>query len=231
MKLPTPLHSWRLTPQEARTLQATLAQRVQIEPLKGRPRRIAGLDAALSRDGTRMVGAVVLWDLDTGSVLEEAVAWSPLAFPYVPGLLSFREAPALLAALGRLRLSPDLLLCDGQGLAHPRKFGLACHLGLLCDLPSVGCAKSRLVGDATDPGSQKGSFTPLIHEGHIVGAALRTRTGAKPIFVSAGHKCDLASAIELVLACSYTHRLPEPTHRADRLAHKARMGMLGRYNG
>lgn len=231
MKLPTPLHSWRLTPQEARTLQATLAQRVQIEPLKGRPRRIAGLDAALSRDGTRMVGAVVLWDLDTGSVLEEAVAWSPLAFPYVPGLLSFREAPALLAALGRLRLSPDLLLCDGQGLAHPRKFGLACHLGLLCDLPSVGCAKSRLVGDATDPGSQKGSFTPLIHEGHIVGAALRTRTGAKPIFVSAGHKCDLASAIELVLACSYTHRLPEPTHRADRLADKARMGMLGRYNG
>lgn len=223
MKWPPPLHSWSLSPQEARALQTQLAGQIRVEPLKRWPELVAGLDAALSPDGRHVVGAAVLWNLRKHRVVEQSVARRRLRFPYVPGLLSFREAPVLLAALHRLRQLPDLLLCDGQGVAHPRRFGLACHVGLLGRLPAIGCAKSLLIGNATDPGPERGAWTPLWHGREIVGATLRTRAGSKPVFVSVGHACDLASAIQVVLACCQGHRLPEPIHLADRLSRKARI--------
>ena len=138
--------------------------------------------------------------------------------------LSFREAPALLGALRRLNTAPDLLMCDGHGLAHPRRFGIACHLGVLCDLPAIGCAKSRLVGEHDEPARARGASAPLRHNLEIVGSVLRTRPGIRPIFVSVGHRIDLESAQEIVLACAVRFRLPEPTRLADRLAARAKRG-------
>lgn len=149
-------------------------------------------------------------------MIERKSAVAPLRFPYVPGLLSFREAPAMLAALRRLRATPDALLVDGHGYAHPRRFGIACHLGVLVGIPTAGVAKSRLVGEHAEPGPRRGDCAPLVHEGERIGSVLRTREGSKPIYVSVGHLVDLDSAQALVLAACDAHRLPEPTRRADR---------------
>ncbi len=224
MKLPPPLHRWRLSPRRAIAVQQRLAARVQVEPLRGEPRFIAGLDAAFSADHAFCLGAVVLWDMTERRVAEERVARRRLQFPYVPGLLSFREAPALLEALRRLNTAPDLLMCDGHGLAHPRRFGIACHLGVLCDLPAIGCAKSRLVGEHAEPARRRGASVPLLHNLEIVGSVLRTRPGTRPVYVSVGHRIDLASAQEIVLACALRFRLPEPTRLADQLAARAKRG-------
>lgn len=222
MKIPRPPHSWRLSPTRAVAVQRALAQRILIEPLPGGARWIAGTDAAFTPDGKRCVGAVVLWDRDTRQVMEAHVVRRPLRFPYVPGLLSFRETPTLLAALRRLTQTPDALLCDGQGIAHPRRFGLASHLGLLCDLPTVGCAKSRLTGTHAEPGPARGDQTPLRDGDERIGAVLRTRDGTRPLFISVGHRADLESAVALVLACGAGFRLPEPTRLADHLVSQAR---------
>ncbi len=222
VKHPPPLHSWRLSPRHAIAVQHRLAARVRIEPFRGEPRLIAGLDAAFSADHAFCLGAVVLWDMTERRVVEEHEARRPLRFPYVPGLLSFREAPALLAALRRLRTTPDLLMCDGQGLAHPRRFGIACHLGVLCDLPAIGCAKSRLVGEHAEPARARGASVPLLHNLEIVGSVLRTRSGIRPLYVSVGHRIDLPSAQEIVLACALRFRLPEPTRLADQLAARSK---------
>lgn len=179
-------------------------------------RYVAGLDAAFSIDGRECLAAAVLWDLADHSVVEERLARRPLRFPYVPGLLSFREAPALLAALRRLEHCPDVLLCDGQGIAHPRRFGIACHLGVLCDLPAVGCAKSVLVGTYQPPGPERGAAQPLCWKHDVIGRVLRTQRGIRPVFVSVGHLIDLPSAGQLVLDCAGRYRLPEPTRLADR---------------
>jgi deoxyribonuclease V len=149
---------------------------------------------------------------------ESALARRPTAFPYVPGLLSFREIPAVLDALAALACTPDLLLADGQGLAHPRRFGLACHLGWLVDTPTVGVAKSRLLGAFTPPPDQRGAWAPLLDRGEVIGAAVRTRRGVKPVFVSPGHRVDVASAVRLTLACTGRYRLPAPSRAAHRLA-------------
>lgn len=226
MEIPRPPHRWSLSPREAIAVQQRLAASVRVAPPPRRLRLVAGVDAAFSRDGRHCIGGVVLWDLTERAVAERQVAFRTLAFPYVPGLLSFREAPALVAALRRLRRTPDILLCDGHGLAHPRRFGIACHLGVLADLPSVGCAKSRLTGSHGDPAARRGSRRPLRDGGEIVGAVLRTRTGVKPVFVSVGHCCDLASAERLVLACGGGYRLPEPTRLADQLVAAAKRGEL-----
>jgi deoxyribonuclease V len=226
MKIPHPPHRWSLSPREAVAVQQQLAASVKVEPLPRRPHLVAGVDAAFSRDGGHCIGGVVLWDLEAGATVERHVAFRKLAFPYVPGLLSFREAPALLAALRKLRRTPDVLLCDGHGLAHPRRFGIACHLGLLADLPSVGCAKSRLIGCHRDPAARRGARQPLTHRGECIGAVLRTRSGVKPVFVSVGHRCDLASAERLVLACAERYRLPEPTRLADQLVAAAKRGEI-----
>lgn len=183
----------------------------------GEIRFVAGLDAAFSKDERRCFAAVVLWDIAERRIVEQHTATRKLTFPYVPGLLSFREVPALLLALRKLKRRPDLLMCDGQGLAHPRRFGLACHLGVICDLPSLGCAKSRLIGTHADPARPRGSRTDLFDKGEVIGTVLCTQTGIKPVYVSIGHKIDLQTAEEIVLACAIRHRLPEPTRLADRL--------------
>jgi deoxyribonuclease V len=154
--------------------------------------------------------------MDEQRVVEQHIASRLVRFPYVPGLLSFREAPALLAALRRLHREPDVLLCDGQGRAHPRRFGIACHLGVLCDLPAIGCAKSLLVGTHASLSLDRGASQPLVHHNEIVGTVLRTQEGIRPVYVSIGHRMDLPKAVDLVLAAAIRYRLPEPTRLADR---------------
>ncbi len=217
MKLPRPLHKWNLSPAQAIALQRELANRVKAVPLNEPVRFIAGLDAAFSRDDKLCFGAVVLWDMLEHRVIEQHTACGKLTFPYVPGLLSFREVPTLLLALRRLEHKPDVLMCDGQGLAHPRRFGLACHLGVLCDMPAIGCAKSRLVGVHAELGRLRSSRVPLLDGTEVIGSVLRTQSCVRPVYVSVGHKIDLASAEQIVLACATRSRLPEPTRLADRL--------------
>jgi deoxyribonuclease V len=211
-------HAWDLSPREAVRLQRRLCGRVRQRPLPARVRLVAGLDAAFPRDGSVCLAAAVLWDTHSREVVEQRVARHPLRFPYVPGLLSFREAPAVLAALGGLETRPDVVICDGHGMAHPRRFGLACHVGVLSGLPTIGCAKSRLVGEHREPAVRRGSRARLIDRGETVGYVVRTRDGVRPVFVSVGHLADLDSAVRLVLRCATGFRLPEPTRRADRLA-------------
>ena len=206
------MHRWRVTPRQARAIQERLRGLVRLEPLTP-VATVVGLDCAFSAD--RVFAAAVVWDVKRCEVLEMRTHSRPLAFPYVPGLLSFREAPALLAVLRRVRTPVDALLCDGQGLAHPRRFGLACHLGVLLDAPAIGCAKSRLAGQGAEPGPQRGASTPLTLDGEQVGAVLRTRSGVKPLFVSPGHLCDVVGAVGLALRCGGGFRLPEPVRLAD----------------
>lgn len=222
MKIPAAPHRWSLSPRAAVAAQRSLAARVRQAPPGGELRFVAGLDAAVSADGCLCLAAVVLWDLWEQRAVEQHLASRRLRFPYVPGLLSFREAPALMAALRRLRRRPDVLLCDGQGLAHPRRFGIACHVGVICDLPALGCAKSRLIGEHDEPARVRGARAPLRDRGEIIGSVLRTQEGARPVFVSVGHRMDLPAAEQLVLACAIQHRLPEPTRLADRLVGFAR---------
>lgn len=187
-------------------------------PMKARPGDvlIAGGDVAIAPDDRELLAGWVIWSPFESRVVEAVHVVRPLTFPYVPGLLSFRETPALLAAARRLRRVPDAFLVDGHGRSHPRRFGLACHIGLLLDRPTVGCAKSRLVGDFEAPGPSRGACAELRHAGDVIGAVLRTRDGVNPVFVSVGHLCDLPSATRMVLACCRGLRLPEPT----RLAHQ-----------
>lgn len=212
------LHPWNLTPAEARALQLTLQpQIIRVDRFKP-PRRVAGVDVGFEAQGTVTRAAVVVLNFPKLDLVEQAIARQPTQFPYVPGLLSFREIPAILEALQQLRQPPDMLLCDGQGLAHPRRFGLACHLGLLTDLPSIGVAKSRLIGRYDELPEAKGAWVPLRDKGEIIGAVLRTRNRVKPLYISIGHKISLASAIHYVLACTTRYRLPETTRGAHNLA-------------
>jgi deoxyribonuclease V len=211
-----------VTPKQAVAVQRRLASRVkQCRPRKA-IRFVAGADAAFPKHAEQCVAAVVLWDLEEQTVLEEHVAVRKLNFPYVPGLLSFREAPALLAALRKLRRTPDCLMLDGHGLAHPRRFGIACHVGVICRRPTIGCAKSRLTGVHHEPGIERGSRTPLVDGELTLGTVLRTRDGVKPVFVSVGHQVDLATAEQVVFDCAVRYRLPEPTRLADRLVATAK---------
>lgn len=221
MKLPRSPHRWTLAPKEAVRLQKSLAERIEERPLEVPVRLVCGLDAAYLRNPPLALAAAAVWDTRRQEVIESRVARMRLRFPYVPGLLSFREIPALLAVLRRLRLRPDVLLCDAHGRAHPRRFGLASHLGVVTDLPSVGCAKTRLVGSHEQPDLPRGSTAPLIDRGEIVGMAVRTRPGTRPLYVSVGHRVDLAGAVEVVLACSPRFRIPEPIRAADALVRRA----------
>lgn len=210
------LNPWDVSPGEARAIQCELAPRVIRE---GNPRdvqRVAGIDSGLPEGRAR---AVVVVDSYPDLVpVETTVAECPLTFPYVPGLLSFREMPAVVAALQKVTIAPDLVIVDGQGLAHPRHLGIASHVGLLLDRPTIGCAKSALVGHHALVGEAVGDWQPLIYRDEVVGAALRTRLRTKPVYVSIGNRISLAAAIEWVLACGRGYRLPEPQRQADRLA-------------
>ncbi len=207
------LHPFDLTPAEAVAVQRSLEPLVLETPL-GPVRTIGGLDVSVR--GDRVRAAVVVLDVETLDVTDQVIWDGPVAFPYVPGLLSFREIPALLPALDQLTALPDVLMLDAHGRAHPRRFGLACHLGVLLDRPALGVAKSIYVGTYADLGQEKGSTTPLVHRGETVGTAVRTRARVLPVFVSAGHRCTLADAVGLTLRTTGRFKLPEPT----RLAHK-----------
>jgi deoxyribonuclease V len=206
---------WDVTAAEARAIQERLRGRVEPRDRFGRIRRVAGADVAFGRG--QAYAAVLVFSYPDLELVETAQAAAPLSFPYVPGLLSFREGPALLKAFAGITARLDLILFDAHGLAHPRRFGLASHLGVLLDRPAVGCAKSVLVGewDAGALGQARGAWVPLMLEGERVGAAVRTREGAKPVFVSIGHRVSLRSAIRLALACCAGYRIPEPTRQAD----------------
>ncbi len=222
MKIPRVPHRWAVSPREAIRIQKRLASRVRAAAPRRTLRLAAGLDSAFSRNGRDCLAAVVLWDLRERAVVEQHVARRRLAFPYVPGLLSFREGPALLAALRKLRRRPDVLLCDGHGLAHPRRFGIACHLGVVTGLPALGCAKRRLTGHHVEPAPKRGARTALWDRGEVIGTVLRSQDGRRPLYVSVGHKIDLRTAEAVVLDGAIRNRLPEPTRLADRLVAAAK---------
>lgn len=209
---------WDLTPAEAVAVQNALRTHVAETPLAAPPRTIAGVDVSIRGDVAQ--AAIVVLDVATLETLDEAVYVGPVPFPYVPGLLSFREIPALLPALERLTVRPDVLMMDGQGRAHPRRFGLACHVGVLLDVPAFGAAKSLLVGRYENLGEAKGSAAPLVHRREQVGVALRTRDGTLPVFVSAGHRITLDEAVALTLATTTRTKIPEPTRRAHHLSRR-----------
>ncbi|MEA3292803.1 MAG: deoxyribonuclease V [Pseudomonadota bacterium] len=181
-------------------------------------RFVAGVDVGFEQHNRAARGAVAVLRFPSLEPVDSAVARRPVEFPYIPGYLSFREIPVIRKALSKLQQQPDMLLCDGQGIAHPRRIGIASHLGVICDLPSIGVAKTRLIGEFEEPGREKGAWSLLIDRGETIGAVLRTRTGVKPLFVSIGHRIDLETSIEIVLACCTRYKLPETTRAAHRLA-------------
>jgi deoxyribonuclease V len=208
---------------EARVLQSELRARVIArDAFPRRVRFVAGTDVSFDRLAPTLFAAVVVLDVRTLAVVDSANAEVPAAFPYVPGYLSFREIPPLLAAFAKLRVAPDLVVCDGHGRAHPRRFGLACHLGVALDLPTLGCAKSVLVGEHDEPARERGSFTALREGGRTLGSALRTREGVAPVFVSVGHRISLASARRFALRLAPTHRLTAPIRAAHEASNRAR---------
>jgi deoxyribonuclease V len=217
MRLRRP-RSWPAGAREAIALQQRLRDRVETRDRIGRVRHVAGLDVGFEDEGRTVRAAVAVLSFPDLAPVDQSIARRPVEFPYVPGLLSFREIPALLDALAGLRRRPDLILCDGQGYAHPRRFGLACHLGVLLDVASIGVAKSILVGVHAPVPRRRGAWRPLVDRGETVGAALRTRSGVSPVYVSIGHRLSLAGAIDYVLACAPRYRLPETTRAAHRLA-------------
>ena len=222
------LHSWSVSVQEAREIQRNLAAAVSCRSaIIGQPRRIAGLDISPpDSTGTVRAAAVVL-SYPALEIEELSVAEGKPGFPYIPGYLSFRETPVLTDALERLKLSPDIIVTDGHGMAHPRRFGLACHIGLITDTPTIGCAKSVLTGKHEYLGEEAGSRADMLDKNEVVGMALRTRTGVRPVYVSVGHKVDLPTAADWVLACCRGRRLPETT----RMAHKAAAGQIAPREG
>ena len=210
------LHRWDVAPKEAIRLQEELRSQVVRTDAVGPLRYVAGADAAFSRSEDRAWGAVVVFEYPSLVEVERRWAVRDWLFPYVPGLLSFREIPVLMAAFESLRTTPDLVLFDGQGVAHPRRLGLASHAGLILDVPTIGCAKSRLVGEAEEPGPRKGDWTPLVDRNEVVAAVLRTRDRVRPLYVSTGHRVGLETAVRLVLACLDRTRIPKPTREAHR---------------
>jgi deoxyribonuclease V len=219
---PRLLHDWDMTPDEAIELQRKLCSLVRIEPLLQEVKSIGGADVSFNKYSETIYSGIVVLSLPDLRIIESAGVRSQARFPYVPGLLSFREAPSVLEAWDKLKTKPDVLMLDGQGIAHPRRFGIACHLGVLLDLPTIGCAKSILVGTHAPLASEAGSHVPLIHRDEHVGEVLRTKSGVAPIYVSVGHLVDLPSAVELVWRSTRKYRQPEPTRQAHLFVNRLR---------
>ncbi|MGF1590246.1 MAG: deoxyribonuclease V [Pleurocapsa sp.] len=211
-------HSWVKTVAEAKAIQEQLKQQVIALDCLAKVNYVAGVDIGFEDNYAISKAAVAVLTYPELELVEQAIARIPTAFPYVPGYLSFREIPAILAVLPQLKITPDLILCDGQGLAHPRRLGLACHLGVLLDLPTIGVAKSLLIGQHESVPLEKGSWKPLMDKGETIGVVLRSRNLVKPIYVSIGHKISLPTAIDYVMGCLTKYRLPETTRWADKLA-------------
>jgi len=211
--------TWPQTLEEAITIQENLCEQVITQDGFPEPiRYVAGVDMGFTADGTISRAAVAVLNFPDLQVVETALAYRPTSFPYIPGFLSFREIPAVLDALEKIQTAPDVILCDGQGIAHPRRFGIASHLGVILDMPTIGVAKSLLIGKHEELPDTRGSWQPLINQGETIGAVLRTRTGVKPLYISSGHKISLSTAIDYVLRCTPKYRLPETTRVADKLA-------------
>ena len=217
-----PLHEWNLSPEEAIALQHELAKAVVREDRLGEVRHVAGVDMAINENNGMARAAIVLYTYPALELVEQHIYEEPIRMPYIPGLLSFREAPCVLGAFSRLQQLPDLIMVDGVGIAHPRRIGIASHLGLWLDLPTIGCAKSILIGtyDKAALSEEAGSWVPLLYRKEVVGAAVRTRARVNPMFISLGHRISLETSIRYVLACCRGYRLPEPTRQADKLSKK-----------
>jgi len=211
-------HAWQLTPKEAIALQKKLASQVILNDDFGDIQTVAGVDVGFEENSTITRAAIAVLSYPGLELIEHSIAKRPTSFPYIPGLLSFREVPAILDALNTLASPPDMLLCDGQGIAHPRRLGIACHLGLITQLPSIGVGKTRLTGRYGAVPTERGTWTKLEDKGEIIGAVLRSRPGVKPIYISPGHKISLESAIEYTLNCTGRYKLPETTRWAHKLA-------------
>lgn len=222
------LHDWKLSPREGSALQEELAGRIVCKPLPENPGLVAGADVVFSRERERFFGTVVVLSFPGLELVEEASVSVRSTFPYVPGLLSFREGPVLVKAFSIVKSKPDVVIFDGQGIAHPRRLGLAAHMGLWLGIPTVGCAKSRLVGEHRQPGKKKGQSVRLLHAGEQIGEVLRTRDGVKPVYVSPGHLADFETSTRLVLRCCTGYRLPEPTRLADIAVARYKREILGR---
>ncbi|CCH57098.1 Deoxyribonuclease V [Fibrisoma limi BUZ 3] len=218
------LHNWTLTPAEAVALQQQLRSEIRIEPLTRPVETIAGCDISFNKFEETVYAGIVVLQLDTLEVVEEVGVISTATFPYVPGLLSFREGPALLDAWAKLKIEPDVVMFDGQGIAHPRRIGIASHMGLFIDRPAFGCAKSVLVGKYDEPAPERGNWSPMVHYREVIGAALRTKDKVNPVYVSPGHLIDMETAIDLTLRCNGGYRIPEPTRRAHNLVNALRRG-------
>ncbi len=215
------LHDWPTTAQAAVAIQQQLrSQVITHDDLGdvGTIQHVAGVDVGFEQQGTITRAAIAVLSWPDLQLVDQAIARQPTRFPYIPGLLSFREIPAILEACQQLQTSPDLLLCDGQGLAHPRRLGIACHLGLLTDLPSIGVGKTRLIGSHAEVGNQRGDWQPLHDRNQVIGAVLRTRVNTHPLYISVGHRIGLETAIAYVMGCTTRYRLPETTRFAHKLA-------------
>jgi deoxyribonuclease V len=212
------MHAWDVSAEEAIEIQKSLQSRIHLHDDFGEINTVAGIDVGFEKNNTITRAAIAVLNIHTLQIVETAVARHPTSFPYIPGLLSFREVPAILEAMLKLNAQPDLLMCDGQGIAHPRRFGIAAHLGLLLDLPSIGVGKSRLTGTHPEVPAKKGSFVPLVDKTEQMGVVLRTRTNVKPLYISPGHRVSINTAHELVMKCVNRHKLPEPTRWAHKLA-------------
>lgn len=211
-------HPWHLTPAEAIALQKALAAQVITRDQFGPINFVAGVDVGFEAQNTITRAAVAVLSFPSLQLVDYAIARRPTEFPYIPGLLSFREIPAVLDALNQLRQLPEIILCDGQGIAHPRRFGIACHLGVITGLPTIGVGKSRLIGQHEPVPEGRGQWSALFDKGEVIGAVLRSRSGIHPIYISSGHKISLESAIEIVMRCTPRYKLPETTRWAHRLA-------------
>ncbi|MFB2769722.1 deoxyribonuclease V [Pelatocladus sp. BLCC-F211] len=212
-------HAWTLTLEEAIAIQEEMQiEVITSDQLQQPVQYVAGVDMGFEADGTISRAAVAVLSFPDLKLQETSIARRPTSFPYIPGFLSFREIPAVLDALEKIKIIPDLILCDGQGIAHPRRFGIACHLGVIIDIPTIGVAKSLLIGKHEELPDTRGSWQPLIHKDETIGAVLRTRVGVKPVYVSSGHRISLPTAIDYVLRCTPKYRLPETTRIADQLA-------------
>jgi deoxyribonuclease V len=215
------LHAWDLPIAEAKAIQQQFSQQViTVDRFdrSGAIEYVAGVDVGFPNGGKTARAAVTVLSFPSLNLVEQAVAEEPTVFPYVPGYLSFREVPPILTALAKLTIQPQLILCDGQGLAHPRRLGIACHLGLIVDTPTIGVAKSRLIGQHEPLGTERGDWQPLWDRGETIGAVLRTKKNVQPLYISIGHRISLPTAIDYVLQCTPKYRLPETTRQADRLS-------------
>jgi deoxyribonuclease V len=222
MKIKEP-HLWNLSVQQARTVQKELAGRISYQSIPHHIRKVAGCDVAYLKENQRLIAGMVVLAYPSLSIIDTITSTEPISFPYIPGYLSFREAPALLNLIKNYPDSIDLFLFDGHGIAHPRKLGIAAHIGVLIDKPTIGCAKKRLVGHFDPPGSEKGCMSDLIYKDKVIGRVVRTKQNVKPLFISIGNAVDLDGAVEIVLKCCSKYRLPEPTRLADIEVAKAKI--------